>query len=72
MSGAAGTALLVTVLAIRSAGLEAAGASPAEAELGGLQTAFLVASGIASVAIVLACFMQKTEAKLPTAQPVAH
>ena len=68
VSGAAGTALLVTVLAIRSTGLEAAGATPSEAELGGLQTAFLVASGIASVAIVLAFFMQKTEAKLPTGQ----
>ena len=71
VAGAAGTALLVTVLAIRSAGLEAAGVSPSAAELGGLQTAFLVAAGIASVAVVLACFMQKTEAELPGTEPVA-
>ena len=72
VAGAAGTALLVTVLAIRSSGLEAAGSPPLQAQLGGLQAAFLIAAGIASVGIVLACFMQKTEAKLPGEQPAAH
>jgi MFS transporter, DHA2 family, lincomycin resistance protein len=68
VSGAAGTALLVTVLALRSSGLEAAGMPAEEAELAGLQAAFLVATGIASIAIVLAMFMQKTEAA-PHPQP---
>ena len=65
VAGAAGTALLVAILAARSATLEAAGFPAQAAELAGLQTAFLVAAGIAAVGIVLAFFMQKTEATHP-------
>ena len=65
VAGAAGTALLVGLMAFRSSGLEAGGATPSEAQLGGLHLAFMVAAGISCAAVVLAFFMRRTDATEP-------
>jgi MFS transporter, DHA2 family, lincomycin resistance protein len=62
VAGAAGTALLVTIMTLRSAGVEAAGAGAVDAQLAGLHAAFGTAAGIAAVAIVLSCFLPRTGA----------
>ncbi|MET1005287.1 MAG: DHA2 family efflux MFS transporter permease subunit [Propionibacteriaceae bacterium] len=58
VAGAAGTALLVTVLTARSLTAAADGAAPAAAQSVGLHSAFLVAAGFGVVAIVLAAFLR--------------
>ena len=58
VAGAAGTALLITVLTARSLRASQEGASAVVAQAAGLHTAFLVAAGIAIVAVVLALFMR--------------
>jgi MFS transporter, DHA2 family, lincomycin resistance protein len=60
VAGAAGTALLVTVMVLRTATAATGGASAVPAQTAGLHTAFLVAAGIAVVAVVLGFFMQRT------------
>lgn len=65
VAGAAGTALLVGIMAFRSASEEAAGAAPDDALLSGLHTAFTVAAVIAAIGVVLAFFLQKTETSVP-------
>ncbi len=67
VAGAAGTALLVGIMAFRTASLEAVGLRPDAALVGGLHTAFLVAAGISCAAVVLAFFMRKTETTGPAA-----
>lgn len=62
LAGAAGVALLVSVLSVRSAGLAAAGASVVEQTAGGVHTAFLVAACLSLVAVVGA-FMVRTPAQ---------
>jgi len=58
VGGAAGTALLVTILTARALSQATLGASPTVAQGAGLQAAFLVAAGIAAVGIVLALFLR--------------
>jgi MFS transporter, DHA2 family, lincomycin resistance protein len=62
LAGAAGVALLVSVLSLRSAALAGAGASVAEQTAGGVHTAFLVAAILSMVAVVGA-FMIRTPAQ---------
>jgi DHA2 family lincomycin resistance protein-like MFS transporter len=57
LAGAAGVALLVSVLSIRSAALAAGGASVVERTAGGVHAAFLVAALLSLIAIVAACFV---------------
>ena len=57
LAGAAGVALLVSVLSIRSAALATGGASVVERTAGGVHAAFLVAAVLSLVAIVAACFV---------------
>jgi MFS transporter, DHA2 family, lincomycin resistance protein len=65
VAGAAGTALLVGIMAFRTASLEAAGLPYEEALVGGLHTAFLVAAGLSLGAVVVACFLKKTDSSTP-------
>jgi DHA2 family lincomycin resistance protein-like MFS transporter len=51
LAGAAGVALLVSVLSVRSAGLAAAGASTVEQTAGGVHAAFVVAACLSVLAI---------------------
>lgn len=65
VAAAAGTALLVTIMVVRSAGASATGTGPVDAQLTGLHTAFFVAACIASVAGVLAGLMHPTVRNSP-------
>lgn len=58
VSGAVGTALLVTVMAARAAGLRAV-VSPELAQATGLHAAFGLAAGIAAVGLVLTFFLRR-------------
>jgi DHA2 family lincomycin resistance protein-like MFS transporter len=58
VAGAAGVALLVTILAVRTQNLVASGVPPLVAENAGINTAFAVASMIGIVAVILALFMR--------------
>jgi MFS transporter, DHA2 family, lincomycin resistance protein len=58
VAGAAGTALLVAIMASRTSALVAEGVDPAVAQNTGIQTAFLVATGIVGLAIGCAIFMR--------------
>jgi DHA2 family lincomycin resistance protein-like MFS transporter len=60
VAGAAGTALLVGLMAGRTASLAGAGASPVEAQTAGLHTAFGVASFVALGAVGCALFLRNT------------
>jgi DHA2 family lincomycin resistance protein-like MFS transporter len=62
VGGAAGTALLVAVMTARTVSATDAGSSAAAAQSSGLSTAFLVATGFAAVAIVVALFMRSPRA----------
>ncbi len=64
VAGAAGVALFVALMTIRSDALIAAGAGRAEAVRAGVQVAFFCAAAISLVAIVFAFFVKK-----PPAQP---
>ncbi|HEU4909671.1 MAG TPA: MFS transporter, partial [Propionibacteriaceae bacterium] len=61
VAGAAGTALLVAIMAGRTATLEAAGLPATAALNGGIQTAFLAAAVLSIGTIVLACFIRNTK-----------
>ena len=69
VAGAAGTALLVTILTARSLSAGASGMSPVAAQNAGLHSAFLVAAGIGVVAIVVAAFLRSPR---PGEQPSDH
>jgi DHA2 family lincomycin resistance protein-like MFS transporter len=58
VAGAAGTALLVAIMASRTSTLVAGGVDPIAAQNGGIQTAFGVATGIVALAIGCAIFMR--------------
>ncbi len=60
LAGAAGVALLVSVLSVGAARLAAAGASPVVATAGGVHDAFVVAAVLSLVAIVVALGMRTT------------
>jgi MFS transporter, DHA2 family, lincomycin resistance protein len=61
LAGAAGVALLVSVLSLREAGLAATGAGAAEALAGGVHAAFLVAACLSLLAIVGAPVLRPAE-----------
>lgn len=65
VAGAAGVALLVTVVTLRAQVATAAGADGIAAEVAGLHLAFLVAAVIGVVAVGLALTLRKTEAVGP-------
>ncbi|GGO41604.1 DHA2 family efflux MFS transporter permease subunit [Deinococcus humi] len=60
VAGAAGVALLVTLMVGRTARLSAQGSAPLTAQIGGLQLAFTVAGVIAALAVILAVFLKRT------------
>jgi MFS transporter, DHA2 family, lincomycin resistance protein len=70
LAGAAGVALLVSVLSVRSAELAGQGASVIEQTAGGVHTAFLVAATLSLFAIVGAFFIRGSGA--PAGAPAAH
>jgi DHA2 family lincomycin resistance protein-like MFS transporter len=59
VAGAAGTALFITLMSVTAASQIADGADAVAATAAGVHTAFLVGAAIASVAVVLACFVRK-------------
>ncbi|ARO14859.1 Permease, general substrate transporter [Ketogulonicigenium robustum] len=58
VAGAAGIAVLISVMTLRSAALATGGADVADAILGGIQTAFTLAGALSILAIVGAFFVQ--------------
>ena len=62
VAGAAGVALLVTIMTLRMTSRVAGGAEEIAAEVAGLHLAFLVAAGIGLVAVGLALSLRRTEA----------
>lgn len=71
LAGAAGVALLVSVLSVRESALAATGASVAEQTAGGIHAAFLVAACISLVAVV-GSFMIRTPAQEDAAAAAVH
>jgi MFS transporter, DHA2 family, lincomycin resistance protein len=69
LAGAAGVALLVSVLSVRSSALAAEGASLVEQTAGGVHAAFLVAASLSLLAIVGAFFIRGPAAE---GAPAAH
>lgn len=59
VAGAAGTALFVTLMSVGAAGALAGGSDPVAATNAGVHTAFLTGAIVASVAVILACFVRK-------------
>ena len=57
VAGAAGAALLITVMELTARGLASNGRGSVAAQLGGVQAAFAFAAGIAAVAVVLGLFL---------------
>jgi MFS family permease len=76
VGGALGLAILATIAAVRSAGLQAGGLQPAEALAGGFDLAFAVAAALFAVAILITVTVVRDSAsdacsvpaELPTAQ----
>ncbi|WP_308283122.1 DHA2 family efflux MFS transporter permease subunit [Pseudonocardia nigra] len=71
LAGAAGVALLVSVLSVRSAELAAEGAPLVEQTAGGVHAAFVVAAVLSLVAVVGACFMRAPDGE-QAAKPTVH
>ncbi|WP_420593583.1 DHA2 family efflux MFS transporter permease subunit [Deinococcus sp.] len=63
VAGAAGTALLITIMTGRTAALVGENVAPALAQSAGLQSAFLVAAAISLLAVVLALLMRPAPAQ---------
>jgi DHA2 family lincomycin resistance protein-like MFS transporter len=61
LAGAAGIALFIALMTIRTAALTAEGLDPVEALAGGIRSAFLVGAVISLFAIVAAFFIRKPE-----------
>jgi DHA2 family lincomycin resistance protein-like MFS transporter len=59
VGGAAGTALVVTLLAVQSAAARAAGSSPVQAAASGVRLAFWVAAGVFALTFVLSLFVTR-------------
>jgi len=73
VAGAAGTALLVTIMAGRMISLMSTGTSKLDAQVFGLHTAFAVATGVAVLAVVLSLLLKRSkpeEAEMDGAQAV--
>ncbi|QIK68631.1 multidrug efflux MFS transporter [Nocardioides sp. HDW12B] len=75
VAAAVGTAVAITVLSSRAADLATEGASPDAAFVGGMQTAFTAAAGIALLAVVFAVLLPSRVPTQPgvdaAAEPVA-
>ncbi|ADV66091.1 MDR family MFS transporter [Deinococcus maricopensis] len=71
VAGAAGTALLITIMTGRSAALVQSAVTPQLALNAGLQSAFMVAAGISVLAVVLAVFTRRP-AGHPHGAPDGH
>ncbi|MFC6660904.1 hypothetical protein [Deinococcus multiflagellatus] len=71
MAGAAGTALLVALMAGRAAQQVAAGVAAPQAQVAGLHLAFLVAAGVGVLAVGLALGLRSSGAAHPTATDTA-
>ena len=69
VAAAAGTALVITVMASRTASLTASGAAPHAATAGGIGVGIGVAAALAGLSIVLSFFLAKGRAS--THGPVA-
>jgi MFS transporter, DHA2 family, lincomycin resistance protein len=67
VAGAAGTALVVTVMASRMASLMGRGSSELVAQNAGLHTAFAILAVFAGAAIVLALFLRSPQPALVSA-----
>jgi len=65
LAGAAGIALFIALMTIRTASLTAEGVDPVEALAGGIRLAFLMGASISLLAIVAAFFIRKPEAGEP-------
>ena len=61
VAGAAGVALLVTIMSLRTLSGSAGGDTPLEAEVAGLHLAFLLAAGVGLAAIALAMTLRRTD-----------
>ncbi|WP_309080782.1 MDR family MFS transporter [Zhihengliuella sp.] len=75
LGGAAGTALLVGIMASGTAGAAADGLGPVQAQVEGYQQGFLAAAVFAVLVLILSCFMRKSVfADEPAAEhaPAAH
>ena len=70
VAGAAGTALLVGIMAGRAARAAGEGASAVAAQTEGLNTAFAVAAVVAVGAVVCALFLKNTQPVVPAGEPV--
>jgi DHA2 family lincomycin resistance protein-like MFS transporter len=70
VAGAAGTALLITIMTARTRTLGELGVADIEAEMGGVSSAFMVAAGIAAVGIAVAFFLRP--APISTVPTPAH
>lgn len=71
VAGAAGVALFVAIMTLRSAGLAAAGADLHAMTTGGIKAAFLCGAIISLGAVVAAFFIKKPDGPLPGA-PTSH
>jgi len=69
VAGAAGTALLVGIMAGRMASLTGSGAAPVAAQTAGLHSAFLVATVVVVGAVVCALFLRNEK---PVGEPQHH
>ena len=72
LAGAAGVALLVSVLSVGAAGLTAAGASPVVATAGGVHQAFVVAAVLSVLAIVAASRDAHTQPRRRSRSPLGR
>ncbi|GGR20134.1 MDR family MFS transporter [Deinococcus ruber] len=74
VAGAAGTALLITLMAGRAATLTQQGSTPLAAQVGGLHLAFTVSAFLAVLAVILALFMKPAPRPehAPDTQPLAN
>ena len=61
VAGAAGTALLITIMSVRAASLGSSGVAPLAAENAGIRAAFLVAGALSVVAIGLAAMLSNPQ-----------
>jgi DHA2 family lincomycin resistance protein-like MFS transporter len=65
LAGAAGIALFIALMTIRTAALTAEGVDPVEALAGGIRAAFLVGAIISLFAVLAAFFIRKPEGGMP-------
>ena len=69
VAGAAGVALLITLMAGRAASMTAQGVAQVAAQMEGLQLAFSVSAMIAALAVVLALFLKRSPQPAHTLDP---